>query len=69
MDRFLREGTDHDNEGKVTSITYPTDANAGVTPQYNYQYDAMSRPSGMSDQNAATVVSGVLYGAAMSCCR
>jgi RHS repeat-associated protein len=51
-------------EGKLTSVTYPTDASTGVTPQYNYSYDNMMRPAGLTDQTSATLVSGVNYGPA-----
>ena len=51
-------------EGKLASVVYPTDAGTNTTPGYNYSYDPMMRPNGMTDQNSASVVSGVVYGAA-----
>src|SRR5229473_1028471 len=45
-------------EGKMTRVTYPTDA-YGTTPLFNYSFDQMMRPAGMTDQNSASVVSGV----------
>jgi RHS repeat-associated protein len=53
----------YNNEGKPTSVTYPTDVNNN-TPSYNYSYDAMMRPQGMTDQSSNSVVSNVQYGAA-----
>jgi len=53
----------YNNEGKLTSITYPTDANNN-TPQMNYTYDSMMRLAGATDQNSNSVVSGVAYNAA-----
>jgi RHS repeat-associated protein len=50
-------------EGKLTSVTYPTDA-SGTTPQFTYSYDNMMRPVGMTDQTNASIVSGVQYGVA-----
>jgi RHS repeat-associated protein len=50
-------------EGKLTSVTYPTDA-YGTTPQFTYSYDNMMRPVGMTDQNSASIVSNVQYGLA-----
>jgi RHS repeat-associated protein len=50
-------------EGKLISVTYPTDV-YGTTPQFTYSYDAMMRPAGMTDQTSASIVSGVQYGPA-----
>src|SRR5260370_28748869 len=47
----------------MTRVTYPTDA-YGTAPQFNYSFDQMMRPQGMTDQNNASVVSGVDYGPA-----
>ena len=58
----------YDNEGKMTSVNYPTTWSWNGTqvvsaagPTYTYSFDPMSRPTGLSDQNNATVVSGVSY--------
>ena len=58
----------YDNEGKVTSIAYPstqyfTGNSASAGPTYNYSYDSMGRLSGLSDGNT-NWVSGVTYGPA-----
>jgi RHS repeat-associated protein len=53
----------YNNEGKPTTVTYPTDV-YNNTPGYNYSYDAMMRPQGMTDQGSNSVVSNVQYGAA-----
>jgi RHS repeat-associated protein len=50
-------------EGQMTRVTYPTDA-YGTTPLFNYSFDQMMRPAGMTDQNSASVVSGATYGPA-----
>jgi YD repeat-containing protein len=50
----------YNNEGKVTSVAYPLTGFGG--PSYTYQFDAMYRPTGLTDQNNSTVVSGVTYG-------
>jgi RHS repeat-associated protein len=50
-------------EGKITNVTYPFDATTGTTPQYNYSYDTMMRPAGMTDLSS-TLVSSVSYGPA-----
>ncbi len=50
-------------EGQLSSVTYPTDA-YGTTPQFTYSFDAMMRPSGMTDQTNYAVVSNVTYGPA-----
>jgi YD repeat-containing protein len=47
----------YNNEGKVTSVAYPANG-----PSYTYQFDAMYRSNGLTDQNNSTVVSGVTYG-------
>ncbi len=52
----------YDNEGKPTQITYPTESGP-FTPTYNYTYDAMSRLTGMTDNNG-TAAGNVSYGAA-----
>jgi RHS repeat-associated protein len=48
----------YDNEGKMTSVSYPGG------PTYTYSFDAMGRPNGMTDDSAVTWVQGVSYGAA-----
>jgi hypothetical protein len=53
----------YNNEGKLTSITYPT-SNSGAGASYNYSYDSMYRLNGMTTSAGATVVSGVSYNAA-----
>src|SRR5579883_2087248 len=55
----------YNNEGKVTQVTYPTDANNN-TPTFSYAYDAMMRLASMTDQSnyAQPVVNGVQYNAA-----
>jgi RHS repeat-associated protein len=50
-------------EGKITNVTYPFDATTSTTPQYNYSYDTMMRPAGMTDLSS-TLVSSVAYGPA-----
>ena len=61
----------YNNEGKFAGITYPTTTTLGdsgpVTvpgPVYNYSYDTMMRPSGMTDRTNYAVVSNTQYGAA-----
>jgi RHS repeat-associated protein len=56
----------YNNEGGMTSVTYPTTNPGGVnTPgaSYNYAYDSMMRLSGMTDSSSNSLVSGVTYGA------
>ena len=55
----------YNNEGKLTQVTYPTDANNN-TPTFSYAYDAMMRLASMTDQSnyAQPVVNGVQYNAA-----
>ena len=53
----------YNNEGAMTTVNYPS--NAGAVGGSNfYSFDSMGRLSGMTDQNAATVVYGVSYGPA-----
>jgi len=64
----------YDNEGKITSITYPDTVNPSLVPEgknpyiagptYNYSYDSMYRLSGMTDSSNNTIVSNVSYNAA-----
>jgi hypothetical protein len=67
----------YNDEGKLTSFTYPTytndSFNSNGTPlgigsypgaSYNYSYDSMYRPNGMTTSAGATVVNGVSYNAA-----
>jgi RHS repeat-associated protein len=58
----------YNNEGKMTSVTYPTTySNSGSTlvpntgPTYTYSFDAMYRPTGLTDQNNNTLVNNVAY--------
>ena len=58
----------YDNEGKMTSVNYPTTSGWNGSqlvphtgPTYTYSFDAMSRPTGLTDQNSNTAVSGVSY--------
>ncbi len=58
----------YDNEGKMTSVNYPTTYSwngsqlvASTGPTYTYSFDAMDRPTGLKDQNNATAVSNVSY--------
>jgi RHS repeat-associated protein len=48
-----------DNEGRMTSVVYP---NAG--PTYNFTYNSMGRPSGMTQSGGGTLVSNITYGPA-----
>jgi len=59
----LNLGYGYNKEGKLSLATYPTDA-YGHMPYFNYSFDPMMRPAGMTDQSGASVVSGVLYGPA-----
>jgi len=62
----------YDNEGKVTSVNYPTtygvdgDNNLIPTPgpTYTYAFDSMHRPVTLTDQNNYQAVNSVTYGAA-----
>jgi RHS repeat-associated protein len=61
----------YDTEGKMTSVNYPTTYSWNGTslvpsagPAYTYSFDAMSRPTGLTDQNNYAAVSGVVYGGA-----
>ena len=51
----------YDNEGKMTSVTYPSVSNHSAA--YTTSFDAMARPTSMSD-GTSTVVSGLSYGPA-----
>ena len=51
----------YDNEGKMTSVTYPSVSNHSAA--YTTSFDAMARPSSMTD-GTNTVVSGLSYGPA-----
>jgi RHS repeat-associated protein len=51
----------YDNEGSMTSVSYPS-TSAGAGPTYTYSYDNMHRPTGLTDQNNNTDVTGVQYG-------
>jgi RHS repeat-associated protein len=56
----------YNDEGQVTAMTYPSTASGGnTTPgaSYNYSYDSMNRPGGMTS-GSTKVVSGVSYNAA-----
>src|SRR5271165_3213164 len=50
----------YDNEGKMTSVTYPSVSNHSGT--FTTTYDAMSRPSSMTDGPADLTISNVSYG-------
>jgi RHS repeat-associated protein len=62
----------YNNEGKMTSVNYPStfSYNSGgqlvTTPgsTYTYSFDAMYRPTGLTDQSNNTDVSNVTYNAA-----
>jgi RHS repeat-associated protein len=60
----------YNNEGRMTSVSYPTDPNYSpptTAPIYTYSFDGMGRLSGMvltNTQNAGTMLSGVTYNAA-----
>ena len=47
----------YNNEGAMTSVIYPGNAGA-IGGSNSYSFDTMGRLSGMTDQNAATVVYG-----------
>jgi YD repeat-containing protein len=63
MTRNLDASYAYNNEGKVTSVSYPA-TDAGPGPVYNYTYDSMGRLAGMTDQSNTTDVTGVTYSAA-----
>jgi len=48
----------YDNEGRVTSLTYPT------WDTLNYEYDAMGRPSKLTRSDGQVLASDVVYGPA-----
>jgi len=50
----------YDNDGKMTSVTYPSVSNYSAT--FTTTYDAMSRPFGLSDQGNDFIVNSVTYG-------
>jgi RHS repeat-associated protein len=57
----------YNNEGKVSSVNYPTTwSSTGSTtgPTYTYAFDSMWRPSTLTDQNSNVDVNGVTYNAA-----
>jgi RHS repeat-associated protein len=63
----------YNNEGKMTSVNYPETwswqgQNGPLVstpgPTYTYSFDAMYRPTGLTDQNSNTVVNNVTYNAA-----
>ena len=58
--------SDCNNEGKISSMTYPSTVSGSTTtpgPSYNYSYDSMYRLSGMT-QSSTTIVNNVSYNAA-----
>ena len=59
----LNLGYGYNNEGKVTGVTYPTDANNN-TPAYTYSYDSMMRLSSLTANDGGTGVSNVAYNVA-----
>ncbi len=61
----------YNNEGQMTSVKYPHTASYnGMAivytdgPTYTYSFDAMHRPTGLTDQNSNTIVNNVTYNAA-----
>ena len=67
--RNLDAAYTYDNEGKMTSVNYPTSYSfvypnlvATAGPTYTYSFDSMSRPIGLTDQNSYAAVSNVQYG-------
>ena len=55
--------SDCNNEGKISSMTYPSTVSGSTTtpgPSYNYSYDSMYRLSGMTS-GSTTIVNGVSY--------
>ncbi len=59
----LTGGWAYDNEGRLTTVTYPATSNTNSTPiaTYTYAYDSMGRLNTMKDQNNASLVSGTTY--------
>ena len=58
----------YDTEGKMTSVSYPSTLSYNGTqqvittgPKYTYSFDAMDRPTGLTDQNNNADVSNVTY--------
>lgn len=51
----------YNNEGKITSMTYPTTTISGAGLTYNYSYDSMYRLSGMTDASNNALVNNVTY--------
>jgi hypothetical protein len=67
--RNLDAAYSYDNEGKMSSVNYPTSYSfvypnlvAAAGPTYTYSYDSASRPIGLTDQNNYAAVSNVVYG-------
>jgi RHS repeat-associated protein len=58
----LQAGYEWDNEGRMTSLTYPV-VNATNGKKYTYQFDAMGRTNGMTDTTGGPGASAV-YGLA-----
>ena len=57
----------YDNEGKMTSVTYPATygyQSSTPGPTYTYSFDSMSRLLSMTDQNNNTIASNAQYNAA-----
>ncbi|HKV95862.1 MAG TPA: hypothetical protein VJR90_00005, partial [Gammaproteobacteria bacterium] len=56
----------YDNEGRMTSVQYPSSAGSGFTgDNYSYSFDSLGRPVGLTDQTTLqTAVNGVTYGPA-----
>jgi len=59
---------DTGGEGKIASVNYPTTYSFNGTtlvpntgPTYTYSFDAMYRPTGLTDQNSNTLVNNVSY--------
>jgi RHS repeat-associated protein len=57
--RYLEASWTHDNEGRMVSVTYP---NGGKT--YTYSFDALGRPTKLTDNSAVDWAKDVLYNAA-----
>ncbi len=53
----------YNNEGKPTQIVYPYDAASGISPTYNYTFDAMARLNWMTGTDNGVVLN-VSYGPA-----
>jgi hypothetical protein len=72
LTRDLDAAYTYNNEGKMTSVNYPTTwtynsggvAQSTPGPTYTYSFDSMYRLAGMTDQNNNTDVSNVTYNAA-----